>query len=135
MISPGDLRSPTGDLADSLFPGESASQLEARIQGYIDEGAAKDAVVSLTGTDLDDALKAWAYYRAYSAVYVRLLNNPSTVVVSEQGQTSSLWSQIEGFSKLADQWLAYYRQALPASVESTPQTLPPSGGVPNEFTF
>lgn len=135
-ISPGDLRSPTGDLGDSLFPGESSSDLETRLGGYLDEGYAKadDAGVTLEA-DKDELATAWAYYRAYRAVYVRMLNAPSSVEMSEQGSKAHLWSQIEAMGKLADNALSTYRGLLPVSVSSLPQTFPPTGAVKNDYEF
>lgn len=135
MLTPGDLRSPTGDLGDSLFPGESPSQLETRIRAYLDEGYTKAAAASLSGADADDAAKAWSYYRAYQAVYVRMLNNPSTVIMERQGQNSTLWSQIEAMGKLADTWLATYQGLLPEDVSTAPPSLPETAAVPTQFTY
>lgn len=136
MLSPGDLRSPTGDLGDSLFPGESSGQLDTRLQGYITEGYAKAAAAGLTvQEDQDEAAKAWSYYRAYQAVYVRMLNNPSTVIMEKQGQNSTLWSQIEAMGKLADAALANYRELLPADVGAGPPSLPETAAVPTQITY
>jgi hypothetical protein len=136
MISPGDLRSPAGDLGDSLFPGESSGKLDERIQGYIDEGYDKAAAAGLTDPDdQDEAAQAWSYYRAYNAVYVRMLNNPSTVTMEKQGQASTLWSQIEAMGKLADAALASYRELLPADVGAGPPSLPETAAVPTQITY
>lgn len=137
MIGPGELRSPSGDLADSLFPGESASKLEDRLQGYIDEGAALVAAAGLTGPqeDVDEAVKNWAYYRAYGAVYVRMINSPSTVIMEGQGQNSTLWSQIEAFKTLRDEHLVYYRNSLPVTITESAALLPPSTSVRTVFDY
>lgn len=135
MISPGDLRSPTGDLGDSLFPGESSGDLDTRLQGYIDEGEAKATAAGVDVADLEDAVKAWAYYRAYYTVYVRMLNAPSSVEMQGQGSKAHLWSQIEAMGKLADTALAGYRDLLPPAALNATMTFPPSGAVPNDYAF
>jgi hypothetical protein len=135
MLSPGDLRSPTGDLGDSLFPGESSGKLDERLQGYIDEGYSKASAAALAGDDADEAAKAWSYYRAYNAVYVRMLNNPSTVQMERQGQTSTLWSQIEAMGKLADAAKATFLELLPPESQVGTPTLPETAAVPTQFTY
>lgn len=135
MITPGDLRSPTGDLGDSLFPGESSGKLDERLQGYIDEGAAKAAAASVIGEDASDLAKAWAYYRAYHAVYVRMLNDPSSVEMAGQGSKSSLWSQIEAMGKLADAAKATYEDLLPEVAPSSVVGMQGTDSVPTQFTY
>lgn len=135
MITPGDLRSPKGDLGDSLFPGESSGKLEERFQGYLDEGYSKASAAALTGEDADEVAKAWSYYRAYQAVYVRMLNNPSSVTMERQGSASTMWSQIEAMGKLADSALDEYRSLMPSGSVSNTPTLPESQAVPTQFTF
>jgi hypothetical protein len=135
MLTPGDLRSPTGDLGDSLFPGESPSKLEERLQGYLTEGYAKAAALAYTGEDADDVARAWAYYRAYHAVYVRMLNEPSTVQIEGQGQKSSLWPQIEAMGKLADAAKATYEDLLPEVTSTTVSGIPETTSVPTQFTY
>jgi hypothetical protein len=136
MLTPGALRSPLGDLGDSLFPGESSGELDTRLQSYLDEGYVKAAAAGISDAgDLDDAAKAWSYYRAYQAVYVRMLNNPSTVIMDKQGQNSTMWSQIEAMGKLAESSLALYQEYLPEEASTAPPSLPETASVPTQFTY
>jgi hypothetical protein len=136
MLTAGSLRSPTGDLGDSLFPGESSGQLDSRLQGYLDDGYAKAGAAGVTDPDdQDEIAKAWAYYRAYNAVYIRMLNNPSTVTMERQGSASTLWSQIEAMGKLADAALANYRELLPADIGAGPPSLPETTAIQTQISY
>lgn len=135
MISPGDLLSPAGDIASSLFPGEDADALETRLQGYIDEGVAAATDASVPGPDVDGATLSYAYYRAYNAVYVRMLADPSKQTIDQQGATESIWQQIQGFKALADEQWSYYLRFIPLASGTAPELLPPTSSVPAQFGF
>jgi hypothetical protein len=100
-VSPTDLLAPKGEVTSSLFPGEDAALLETRLEGYIDEGEARSSD--------EDAVLAWAYYRVYHAVYVRLTTTASTVSFADQGSHSFLMTQIENVGRLRDQYLQQFR--------------------------
>lgn len=68
-ITGAALIAPEGEVELSLFPGNSSTQLQARFDVYITEGYTK-------APGNDDAARAWAYHRAYFAVYLRMSSQP-----------------------------------------------------------
>jgi hypothetical protein len=110
--SVADLLAPRGLVESSLFPGEDAATLEARLQAYIDEGE--------RNTGVEDAVKAWAYYRAFYAAYVRLTSQPSTRRFDDQGQSSYLVTQIQNVLAEAERWKAVYDGLVSPVVEVRP---------------
>lgn len=96
-VTPAQLLAPQGDLEASLFPGEATDALNMRLQGYISEGEAR--------TSDDAAVRAWAYHRAFHAVYIRLTTTPHQVSFEDQGGHSYLMSQIENVYNLSRRYL------------------------------
>lgn len=135
MISPSDLLAPKGDISVSLFPNEDGDAIETRLTGYIEEATAVAAAAGIAAGNLDDAIKAYAYYRAYHAVYVLLLADPAKQSFDQQGSTESVWEQIKGFDNLSNEHLAAYRTLIPVTTGTTPEILPPTTSLPTSFTF
>jgi hypothetical protein len=78
-----DLLEPKGEIALNLFPAETADQIEARASVWLAEGFVRSS--ALSGAARDDAARQWAYYRAWNAVYTRLISLPSSVTVPAGG--------------------------------------------------
>lgn len=118
-----DLTSPTGELDRTvLFPGDDASAFTARLTAYIAQGVTEATAESIAAGDVDAAVTAWAYYRAYDAVYQRLAASPLSVTLSDQGGSSYGASQAGHFKALAEAKLAEFEGlAEPTTTEpSTP---------------
>lgn len=134
-VAASDLRAPKGDIEDSLFPGESSTAISARLQGYLDEGYTKAGEEAVASADQDAAAKAWAYHRAYRAIYVRLTSNPSTISLNDQGSSSFLVTQIENMKQLADGALAVFWELVPEEVVAAREEIQPSSALPTRFTW
>src|SRR5678816_1648825 len=100
-VLPAALKSQNGGRLEPelLFPEELPTAVDQRLQKYIDEGVVR--ATGLTGTDLDDAVKVWAYHRAFDAVFVRLSSQPASVTLNDQGAGSYLQQQIQNFRELS----------------------------------
>lgn len=129
-VTPQDLLAPVGELEADLFPGEAEDQetgsakLVARLTAYIADAVAQ-------GATTDAGVKAWAYHRAYKAVYIAMSANP--IQASEEGQGSSAYSvvQADRFKDLADEWLDRFNgevSVVPPSRQATPGTQTQSVG-------
>jgi len=110
-VLPADLKAANGGRIEpgTMFPEESSVALDQRLQKYIDEGLAKAVADGLSGpAEQDAATKAWAYHRAFDAVFIRLSSNPSSVTLNDQGGSSFLVTQIQNFKDLAFEALGEY---------------------------
>ena len=119
-LSPEDLRDPLGLLdAAVLWPGQSLDTVDARLQAYLDEAVTKTAAFTDT-TDQVEAQKQWAYFRAYDAVYQRLVSLPSTVAFQDEGSGSYLVTQMQLMKERRDDARAAFEEledALDAVVD------------------
>ena len=101
-VAAADLLSPTGEIeGPALWPGEDSSAVNARLAGYIEDGEAQAADIE-AGAAHDAAVKAWAYHRAYLAVFIVLSRKASSVTVNDQASTSMVVAQIQNFKDLSD---------------------------------
>lgn len=113
-VTPASLLEPAGLVTPSLFPGEGDATLTARLQAYINEGDEKTAT--------DAGIRAWAYHRAFMAVWIRLTTNPNTENFQDQGGHSFLQSQIENVKRIADEQLALFTSLTTSATTSTSGT-------------
>ena len=104
-LTAADLLEPAGELSAALFPGDDATALTTRLTGYL-----TDAYVRAPGND--DAVRAWAYHRAYRAVYVAMSRAASSASLSDQGSISYTAAQIQNFLDLSNGALADYETAI-----------------------
>lgn len=131
-VKPSDLLSPIGKIDKAFFPGEDDTTLEERLQAYINEGAL--LVTSLaTSAEQDAATTLWAYYRAFEAVYMRLMATPSSVSIADEGSTSFSSQQIAMFGTTAQQFRTAFDAAL--VIDSALEPAIPSGAVTNRYRF
>lgn len=130
-----DLISPSGPLETRLFPGESSKQLVARITGYISVAFDDTRVAALdeaAASDEDEAkvdrlVRAYALYRAYLAVYQRMLAEPNSVTQTEKGSSTYTDKQRDGMLALANAQLAAFEAELVVEVAATPaRKVPPT---------
>ena len=128
-LSPKDLRSPSGEIQDDLFPDDTDHALGVRLDSYILEAEGKVPAAT------DDAVKAWAYYRSFRDVFIRLSNEPLDQTLNDQGTSRMSKDQIANFGLLADQNLALWNE-LTEDISSDPKIgLEPTGPVTNHFAF
>lgn len=104
-----------GDLTPSLFPQLDSAGLTAYLSAKLNEGytRANAAVTQLSQADKDGAAIAWAYSRAYLAVWQRLSSSPAEVEVNGEAKRMYLASQIQTFKDLSDTYLARHEQFFP----------------------
>jgi len=110
-LASSDFIVPDGDLSVDLYPLTSderdagtptaSEKLTTYVTAWLTEAE------SLT-TD-EDAQKAWVYYRAYRAVYLRLSSAPSDINLKDQGARKYLIDQIKAFKELSDGYLYEYQ--------------------------
>lgn len=126
-----DLLDPDGELvAADLWPDDDESTVEDRLDAYLADGYVKAGAVG------DEAARQWAYHRAYKGVYTRLLAQPSSVSLSDEGSASYTQTQIAAVGALADQALATFEGLMASAV--VVETVPArrgSASVPVRFAF
>jgi hypothetical protein len=123
ITQPVDLLAENGGLIESgFFPNVSAPDVLSRLDAYLVKGRA--AALALGVVDPEPAAIAWAYHKAFTAVFLRLSAAPSTVQLNDAGQRSYLITQIQNFKDMADEQLALYNAQLASVVPeaSTPAT-------------
>jgi hypothetical protein len=106
------LISPVGEIDPSLFPSDGENELPERLDAYLLEAEGKVTGVS------DEGKKAWAYYRAYRAIYIRLSSTPSARF-DDQGEVRYSDKQIENFNTLAEKYLAEWEEITTGTDESS----------------
>lgn len=103
-----DVITPLGriDLA-VIWPGVNEDTARGYVGEYLSQG------YSQAGASQDDAAKAWAEYRAFDQLYLRLTGRPSSATVQDEGSMSYTQSQIDNWRILADEALAEYEDLIP----------------------
>lgn len=137
MLSAEDLLEPKGAVNPSaLFPGESATKVEARLEAYLADGYSQASDLA-AGSEQDEAARQWAYYRARDARYQVMVAKASTVDVAGEGSKSYLVTQITLMGELRDQALAAFKAILDAAVEVEPEVpaMRSSYSAPIQFRF
>lgn len=131
-VSPTDLTAPAGEVEPAWFPSDDTAALTARLQAYIDDGAARAQADGII--DVDEATTLWAYHRAYRAIWLRLSEAPSSLTMNDQGSRSRTDAQRDSFKAEADRLFTAYQSLIPASTPTTQQRFP-SGAVSNKITW
>lgn len=133
-VVPADLIAPAGDIESSFFPNDDSSALTVRLQGYIDDGAARAGTANVVAGEVDRAVTAWSYYRAYRAIWLRLSEAPSSVSLTDQGSRARTDQQREAFKLMADQAFATWNEFLP-NPGPGPGVRIAAGAVPTRFSW
>lgn len=132
---PADMMQPAGMLTVGLFP-QFADQaaLDVFLAGLLAAGYEK-AVDIAEQVDKDGAALAWAYHVAYLAIYQRLLSTPASAAIEGEASRQFLWSQIEAFKKMSDDYLAQYATFLEDVADESVSSNEVSASVPNKFVW
>lgn len=121
------LLAPAGDLLPEHFPGESTETITTRLEGYLAEGAVKAAPIADPDA-AEEAAIAWAYGRAYQAMFVRLSGAPSSVDVKDEASSQFVIAQIQNFRAMAAEQRARFDALLAAAKETAVKPQPAVGG-------
>lgn len=133
MITSLDLRAPAGEIEEEFFPEEDSFAVVDRLSAYLAEGYLKAAALAV-GAVQDSAAAAWAYHRAYRAIYTRLSAAPSSVTNSDQGSASYTGAQIKSFADLAAEKLSSFNGQVSVAVVPPPPALA-SGSTSHVFSW
>ncbi len=127
------LLQPTGELEPQLFPHLDAAlsppppvSLEERLDEYLDEGYTRAADYSVGAGDHDAYARAWAYYRAYFAVYQRMIATASEARIDGQGSRRYDPKQALAFLELANAKKDEADGLVPVDEDLTQPDVPPS---------
>jgi len=135
-VTTAQLKSPAGKIdAAAFFPGEAPATVDARLQEYIDEGEEEAGdIADYESEDVyDAAVTLWAYYRAFEAVYLRLISTPASITIDDEGSTRFSSEQIAAFGRKADEFKASFAAAV--SVETTAAPPIPFGALRTRVTW
>lgn len=130
-VAPAELIQPDGELEAAWFPGEDEQTLEKRLETYLAEGAA----LSEEATDPDAATKAFGYWRAYEAVYLRLSGSPASVGVVGHMNRQYTQEQLRAFRAKAAEWRATFEGHVHGASESSGGNPPASRQTSAVFTW
>lgn len=117
-----DLLSPNGPVAPSLFPGEGANELGARLLVYINKGAGDPRVTSMPADLRDGLVINYALYQAFRDAHLLMVTKPLKVNVAEKGGHGFSNEQIKSLAASRDQYLAAFNNGL--VIEATPSAPP-----------
>jgi hypothetical protein len=120
-VASSDLIEPTGPLTPSLFPGEDANKLSDRVDAYIAAAENDTRVIAAIAANPDNedrATRAYALYRAYSAVVQRMNAEPLSVTAFEKGGHGYSVSQISAMQALADQYSGELDALIPLPTDA-----------------
>lgn len=101
MVAPVDLQLPVGELNPDWY-----ADLTILLQTSIDEG--------VTRGDTDEAVTAFAYYRAYSAIHHNLMSQPATQRDRNKSDTYHM-EQLAWWEARARFWRCKYEDATGVS--------------------
>lgn len=133
MLRSADLIQPKGELEPSLFPSDKGDSLGTRLDLYLTQ-AYGSMPLALTEGVKDKAAAAYAYARAYRAIYIRLAGDPTIVVMTDQGSKTYTKEQIAAFATLAEEKQKEYI-ALIAPASTTSGESPKHASVSAQFRF
>lgn len=122
-----DLISPAGEIDPSLFPDDGENELPERLDAYLLEAEGKKSGVS------DEGKKAWAYFRAFRAIFIRLSSTPSATF-DDQGNVKYSDKQIENFNTIAEKHLQDWEEISTGADESS-RILSQSGSVETSVKY
>jgi hypothetical protein len=134
-ITSADLLAPLGDIEPSFFPSDDPAALDARLNAYIADGEAQAAAAQVPEVNTDAAVEAWAYYRAYKAIWLRLSEAPSSLSMIDQGSRSRTDQQREAFHQLWEQYLTLWNGLTPAPSPSIEAARAPGGVAYNRYVW
>jgi hypothetical protein len=121
-LLPRDLLQPDGELSSDLFPGEQPDALAERLAAYLDQAYATTA--DLNATLADRAAAAFAYARAWGAVFMRLNAQPVTASFEGGGSHGYAPAQIAHALRERDRWDAAYHAVLASAAVAAPVEYP-----------
>lgn len=105
-ITPADVLAPKGRIEPDLFPGEGdgsgGTALHARLAGYLADAYGRSG--------RREMVLAWAHWRAFDAVCVRLAALPSQVTQEGAGGHAYAADQRQTVCRMAADALAEYRR-------------------------
>lgn len=133
---PADMMQPAGMLTLGLFPTyPDQAALDVFLDGLLTAGYEKATAADIVEVDeKDGAAIAWAYHMAYLAVYQRLISTPASASIDGEASRQFLWSQIEAFKKLADDYLAQFSSFI-TDTDSTVSGHEIVTSVPNKYVW
>lgn len=113
-----DLKQPTGELAEALFPGET---LDTLLAGWLTQAATLvTGNASIATASHNPAAAAWVYHRAYGYKVLLMASDPNDVTVGERSETYAA-DQRKQFVALRDSYLSRYSSyEVPALTSATP---------------
>jgi hypothetical protein len=106
MLTAADLLTPAGRINPKLFPADLSADLNTRLEHYLSHGYQKaDAYEWDTEDERNEAAEAYAYYLAFTDIYLEMARSPASVTLNDQGSTTTLKDQIAAFKDIADGYL------------------------------
>lgn len=136
-VAVADVKSPKGLIESAMFPDENTVALDVRLTAYIDEGESRATPIADADAN-DDAVKAWTYWRAFTAVFIRLSASPSSATLNDQASASYLLTQIQHFRDMAAEQRGIFDALLLTAAEPVAAVVPlpvaaPSGAARTVF--
>ena len=125
-----DLLVPDGELEEGWFPDDDVTALEDRLTGYITRAEAKAADIT-DPDEQDEAVTAYAYHLAYTAIWARMSGDPSNAAIVNEESVAYSPQLVNNFKILADEKLAEFEELVPPMVDDVVATaIPPTMSTP-----
>lgn len=103
-----DVTTPLGRIdLDVIWPGVNADTAREYVGEYLQQG------YNQAGATAHDAAQAWAEYRAFDQMHLRLTGRPSSATVQDEGSMAYTQAQIDAWRFLADEALSEYEDLVP----------------------
>lgn len=118
MITTESLVAPEGRLTIKLFPRDSEDEFQERLEAYVEEAISKTTSIT-DEAKAEEAQKAWAYYRAYDAVYERMITSPMEVDLDVGGKGAFDPKQFMAIERLKDGFLNQFNTIIANADEPT----------------
>lgn len=114
---------PAGELREDMFPGTENVE-SSHVNTWLSQA---EEEVATSEEDLSDAekrqaKKAYVYYRAYHAVWLRLTTTPREADVEEDGSLRYSDAQVARFKELSDQHEATFERLTEVDPDETEET-------------
>jgi hypothetical protein len=123
---------PSGRILPALFPDEDAAALDERVQGYLDTAYAMSVVSE--AAEPDTAAEAYAYWRSFDAVAMRMNREAARMGFADQGDRTVLESQFKFWAAERDRARETFQWATRAVAAEGEEPSPRGAPMPSTST-
>lgn len=121
-LLPAALIAPAGRIEPAMFPADTAEELTARVQAYLNDAYNRSDAAGLGADQQDRAARIWAYHRAFDSTAIRLDAEAARLDLDDAGGRARVKDQRDAMRARAAELLAEYFDTVPSpAAVSTPR--------------